>query len=124
MFIVLINTIAAIRSVPSGYLLAARSFGATTAQIYWKFYLPTMLPYLMTGLRFGFIMDVHGVLMAEMYASRDGLGRQIFAWAESFRNKEMLASVILIAICTITVNETLRACELRLGRWRLLALPQ
>ena len=118
-FIVLINAIAAMRSVQSGYLLLARSFGATGAQIYWKFYLPGMLPYLMTGLRIGLILDVHAVLMSEMYASRDGLGRQIFVWTETLKTKEMFAAVILVAICTITVNELLRACELHLSRWRL-----
>ncbi len=117
-FVVLINAIVAARAIPSGYRLAARSFGATPAQTYWKFYLPTMLPQVMTGLRLGLILDVHAVLLAEMYASREGLGRQIFGWTESFRMKEMLAAVLLIAICSIAVNETLRAYETRLGRWR------
>lgn len=116
--VVLVNTIAAVRSVPSGYLLAARSFGATPAQIYWKFYIPAMLPYLMTGLRLGLILDVIGVLVAEMYASQDGLGQLILSWSEAFRMKEMLGAVMLISVCTIVVNETLRACELHLGRWR------
>lgn len=119
-FVVLISTIAAMRSMPTGYLLAARSFGASAAQIYAKFYLPAMVPYLMTGLRLGLILDVHAVLLSEMYASRDGLGQQIFAWADNFRMKEMLAAVILVASCTILINETLRHCEHRLGRWRLL----
>jgi ABC-type nitrate/sulfonate/bicarbonate transport system permease component len=119
-FVVLISTITAMRSMPSGYLLAARSFGASPAQIYAKFYLPAMVPYLMTGLRLGLILDVHAVLLSEMYASRDGLGQQIFAWADNFRMKEMLAAVLLVASCTIVINETLRHCEHRLGRWRLL----
>jgi ABC-type nitrate/sulfonate/bicarbonate transport system permease component len=117
-FIVLINAIAAVRSVPSGYRNAARSYGATAAQTYWKFYLPAMLPQLMTGLRLGLILDVHAVLLSEMYASRDGLGRQIFEWADAFRMKDMLAAVLIIALCCIAANETLRAVELRLGRWR------
>lgn len=123
-FVVLISTIAAMRAMPTGYLLAARSFGASAAQIYAKFYLPAMVPYLMTGLRLGLILDVHAVLLSEMYASRDGLGQQIFAWADNFRMKEMLAAVILVASCTIVVNETLRHCENRLGRWRLLSLAR
>jgi len=116
--VVLINTIAAVRSVPSGYLLAARSFGATPVQIYWKFYVPAMLPSLLTGLRLGLILDVIGVLVAEMYASQDGLGQLILSWSESFRMKEMLGTVLLISICTIAVNELLRGWENHLGRWR------
>lgn len=116
--VVLVNTISATRSVPAGYLIAARSFGATPAQTYWKFYVPAMLPYLMTGLRLGLILDVIGVLVAEMYASRDGLGQLILSWSEAFRMKEMLGAVVLISACTIAINESLRAWELHLGRWR------
>ena len=52
-FIVILNAVIAARSVPTGFSLVARSFGATTAETYLKFYLPAMVPYLMTGLRLG-----------------------------------------------------------------------
>ena len=77
-FIVVLNAIIAARSVPTGFSLVARSFGATTAETYLKFYLPAMLPYLMTGLRLGLILDIIGVLLAEMYGSRDGVGTMLF----------------------------------------------
>jgi NitT/TauT family transport system permease protein len=118
LLVVLVNTIAAVRSVPSSYVLAARSFGATPAQIYCRFYIPSMVPYLMTGLRLGLILDVIGVLVAEMYASQDGLGQLILHWSEAFRMKEMLGTVVLISVCTIVINEALRSWEMHLGRWR------
>jgi NitT/TauT family transport system permease protein len=117
-FIVLVNTIAAFRMVPDGYLSLARSIGAGPAQIYLRFYLPAMLPYMMTGLRLGLILDTHAVLLAEMYGSHDGLGRQIFAWTEAMHTSRTLAAILLIASCTILINELMRTVEVRLGRWR------
>jgi ABC-type nitrate/sulfonate/bicarbonate transport system permease component len=81
-----------------------------------------MLPYLMNGLRLGLILAVHAVLLSEMYAAPNGLGRQIFLWAEAYKTEPMLAGVLLVAICTITLNEALRAVEHRLGRWRMLSI--
>ena len=79
-FVILINSFAAVRSVPRPLIAAARVFGATHAQIYTRIYLPAMLPLILTGLRLGMIFCIIGVLLAEMYASRRGIGRLIFGW--------------------------------------------
>ena len=63
--------------------MAARSFGATRAQIYLRIYLPAMEPLIIEGLRMGLIFTVTGVLLAEMYGSPRGIGRVIFAWGET-----------------------------------------
>jgi ABC-type nitrate/sulfonate/bicarbonate transport system permease component len=119
-FIVILNAIIAARSVPTGFSLVARSFGATAAETYLKFYLPAMVPYLMTGLRLGLILDIIGVLLAEMYGSRDGVGIMIFMWGEYPGSAhKLMAGVVLISIFTIAINESLRAWEQRLGRWRV-----
>jgi ABC-type nitrate/sulfonate/bicarbonate transport system permease component len=70
-----------------------------------------MEPLIIEGARTGFIYTVTGVLIAEMYGSPRGVGRLIFAWGESFRMAELLASVLLIVVLTIAVNETLRGLE-------------
>jgi ABC-type nitrate/sulfonate/bicarbonate transport system permease component len=119
LFVIAMNVSAAIRTVPNSYLLAARSFGASRTQLYWIFYLPAMLPFLLTGLRLGLIFTVIGVLLAEMYASRDGIGMLIFSWGEAVRTKEMLACVLLTSVVTIVVNELLRLPERRMDEWRL-----
>lgn len=120
LFVMSINIAAAIRSVPGSYLTAARSFGASTQQIYRVFYFPAMLPIILTGFRLGLIYDVLGVLLAEMYASRDGLGMLIFLWGENLRVQEMLAAILLISAFTILMNELIRIPETRFDRWRLL----
>jgi ABC-type nitrate/sulfonate/bicarbonate transport system permease component len=110
-FIVVLTGIAAARSVPDGLVNMARAFGASRSQIYLQVYLPAMEPMIIEGARTGFIYTVTGVLIAEMYGSPRGIGRLIFAWGESFRMAELLASVLLVVVLTILVNEMLRALE-------------
>jgi NitT/TauT family transport system permease protein len=110
-FIVLVNAIAAVHSVPKGLVTAARAMGATRRQTYLRIYLPAMLPLIIGGLRLGLIFTVTGVLLAEMYAAQRGIGRAIFAWGESYQMAEVLAAVLLVVVVTILANEIMQQCE-------------
>jgi ABC-type nitrate/sulfonate/bicarbonate transport system permease component len=116
-FVILVNSFAAVRSIPRPLIVAARVFGATRAQIYTRIYLPAMLPLILTGLRLGMIFCIIGVLLAEMYASRQGIGRLIFGWGEAYQVPELLAGILLVSILTISVNEIMRLAEVRASRF-------
>jgi ABC-type nitrate/sulfonate/bicarbonate transport system permease component len=116
-FVIVVNSFAAVRSIPRPLVSAARVFGATPAQIYTRIYLPAMLPLILTGLRLGMIFCIIGVLLAEMYASRRGIGRLIFGWGESYQVPELMAGILLISVLTVAVNETMRLAELRVSRF-------
>jgi NitT/TauT family transport system permease protein len=117
-FIMVVNTVAAVRAVPAPLVLAARSFGASPVQIYTRIHLPAMLPLVVTGLRYGMIFNIIGVILAEMYASRQGIGRLISFWGEAFKMPELLAGILLISGATIVLNEMMRLWEARFERWR------
>lgn len=110
-FIVVPTGIAAVQSVPPGLVLAARAFGATRRQIYTGIYLPAMAPVVVGGARLGIIYAVHGVILAEMYASSSGVGRSILAWGEGFQMDYLFAAVLLVVIFTVALNEALQALE-------------
>jgi ABC-type nitrate/sulfonate/bicarbonate transport system permease component len=116
-FIIVVNSFAAVRSIPPPLIAAARVFGATRVQIYTRIYLPAMLPLVLTGLRLGMVLCIIGVLLAEMYASRHGIGRLIFTWGEGYQVPELLAGIVLVSILTVAVNEAMRLAELRVGRF-------
>ncbi len=117
-FVVAVNTVAAVAGVSRGLVQAARSFGASRAQVYRKIYLPAMLPLIINGLRLGMVFNVVGILLAEMYASRTGLGVLIFRWAEANSTDKLMAAIVLISITTILFNEVMRSLEARTGRWQ------
>lgn len=116
-FVVIVNTVAAVASVPRSHVLAARSFGATPMQIYLRIYFPAMLPLLVTGLRLGMIFNIIGILLAEMYAARSGIGQLIFRWGEDYQVTELMAGIVIVSVATIAVNELMRLWEARAGRW-------
>jgi ABC-type nitrate/sulfonate/bicarbonate transport system permease component len=117
-FIVILSTTTAVESVKVEYLTVARSYGATSAQTAFRVYLPSMLPVLLEALRISMIFNLTGVILAEMYASRDGIGHQIATWGENFQMKQLLAGVVLIAAIAIAFNEMIRWVETRCSHWR------
>ena len=117
-FIVIMSTTTAVESVKLEYLTVARSYGATRAQTAWRVYLPSMLPVLLEALRISMIFNLTGVILAEMYASRDGIGHQIATWGENFQMKQLLAGVVMIAVIAMAFNELVRWVETRCSHWR------
>jgi len=79
---------------------------------------PSMLPVLLEALRISMIFNFTGVMIAEMYASRTGIGHLIANWGENYQMPELFAGVILLAVIAICFNETVRALEARVSTWR------
>jgi NitT/TauT family transport system permease protein len=117
-FIVIMSTTTAVESVKVEHLTVARSYGATTMQTAFRVYLPSMLPVLLEALRISMIFNLTGVILAEMYASRDGIGHQIATWGENFQMQQLLAGVLMIAAIAIAFNEAVRWVETRCSHWR------
>jgi ABC-type nitrate/sulfonate/bicarbonate transport system permease component len=117
-FIVIMSTTTAVESVKVEYLTVARSYGANSAQTAFRVYLPSMLPVLLEALRISMIFNLTGVILAEMYASRDGIGHQIATWGENFQMKQLLAGVVMIAAIAMAFNELVRFVETRCSHWR------
>ena len=117
-FIVIMSTTTAVESVKPEHLTVARSYGATAAQTAFRIYLPSMLPVLLEALRISMIFNLTGVILAEMYASRDGIGHQIATWGENFQMKQLLAGVLMIAAIAMAFNELVRSVETRCSHWR------
>ena len=117
-FVVLMSAMAAVESVKSEHILVARSYGATRAQILARIYVPSMMPVLLETLRIAMIFNFTGVMIAEMYASRTGIGHLIAGWGENFQMPQLFAGVIMLATVAILFNETVRFVEVRCSTWR------
>ena len=117
-FIVIMSASAAVESVKADHLLVARSYGATRVQILRRVYVPSMMPILLETLRISMIFNFTGVLIAEMYASRVGIGRMIADWGENFEMPQLFAGVVLLTAVAISFNEAVRALEARCSSWR------
>ena len=117
-FIVIMSATAAVESVKADHILVARSCGATRGQILLRIYVPSMIPVLLEALRISMIFNFTAVMIAEMYASRTGIGHLIANWGENYQMPELFSGVILLAVVAIVFNETVRYFEGRLSTWR------
>ncbi len=117
-FVVLMSAAAAVELVRSDHIMVARSYGATRAQILLRVYVPSMLPILLEALRIAMIFNFTGVMIAEMYASRTGIGHLIANWGENFQMPQLFAGVIVLSAVAILFNECVRALEARCSTWR------
>ena len=117
-FVVLMSAAACVESVKEEYLLVARSCGATRMQVLRRVYLPSMLPMLLETVRISMIFNFTSVMIAEMYASRSGIGHLIASWGENFQMRQLFAGIVLLAAIAILFNETVRLLEARCSTWR------
>jgi NitT/TauT family transport system permease protein len=108
-----------VAAVPPDLLRIARAYGATRWQTWSEVHWNAMLPLLLEGLRLGMIFNITGVIFAEMYVARLGLGQRIAVWGQSFQMPELYAGILIAAVLSILVNEALRLLERRVGAWRL-----
>ena len=95
-------TMNAIRNIPPVYLKAARTMHLSKAQTVMTVLLPATLPEVVAGLRIGFTLTLLGVLLAEMFAAKEGLGFLIVNAMQILQNEEMITvAVVLFAFAAV-----------------------
>jgi NitT/TauT family transport system permease protein len=117
LFPVTINTEAGLRTTSPRLIEMLRSFGATPRQIFFKLSLPSATPFILTGLKLGIGRGLIGVVVAELFGSRAGLGRLISQSADSFNMPELFAGVVILAVAGIAMTAGFGRLERRLVPW-------
>lgn len=103
-FPIIVNTALAVREVKPIYVRAARSMGATRAQLYGKVYVPAMLGPALSGMRLGLGVAITGALLAETDVAQIGLGFRAIELYSQLRIAEMYAVILLIFIGAAVIN--------------------
>ena len=96
----------------------ARSFGASATQIFLKVSLPSAMPFIFAGLKLGVGRALIGVVVAELFGSRAGLGRLISDAAETFDMPDLFAGVVILALTGILLTALFDQLEHRLFAWK------
>jgi ABC-type nitrate/sulfonate/bicarbonate transport system permease component len=78
-FVVALNTMSGVSSVPRNQIRAALCFGASRWQIFFLITIPATLSYMVTGMRLAMGNCFQTVVAAELVASDTGLGFLIFS---------------------------------------------
>lgn len=117
-FPIIINTVAGLTTTDRHLIEAARSFGATPWQIQVKVRIPSALPFIIAGLRLGVARALVGVVVAELFGARAGLGFLILTSAQNFDTAALFVGVLILAITGVVSVEFLKWLETHLAPWR------
>lgn len=109
-------TMAAIRNISPVYLKSARTMKLSSWQTIAMVLFPATLPEVVAGLRIGFTVTLLGVLLAEMFASKQGLGFLIINAMSLLQIEEMMTIAILLFAFAAVANALLLWMEHHLHR--------
>ena len=117
-FPMIINTEAGILTTDPQLLEAARSFGATRAQLFAKVSLPGAAPMILAGLRLAVGRGLIGVVVGELAGSRAGLGFLINNASQVFNMPQLFAAVLILAFAGIALTAGFQRLESILVPWK------
>ena len=116
-FIVLLNTLAAVFSVPRNKLRAAECLGATRLQLFRLVILPASLHGIFTGMRVGMGLSFTTVVAAEMIAADAGLGYLIINSRLWFQTDVIFVGIIMLGTLGYAADKAFQGL-IRKVAWR------
>jgi NitT/TauT family transport system permease protein len=100
---VMINSATGFRRTDSAKLALARSYGASTFQIFSKVRFPLALPMIVTGLMVGGIFGLMTAIGAEMVGGGEGLGNRLVYYSSLARMDSFFSVMVLVAVLGISL---------------------
>lgn len=115
---VAMNAYGGVRDVRPRLVEMAQAFDASWGQLVTRIVLPSALPMVMAGLRYGLSRAFVGLIVAELLLSPFGLGRLIIMSRSMFEHDRMFATVLWTLLLAGAALTALARLEARLLRWR------
>ena len=112
-FIVIINTAAGVSAVTPNKIRAARSLGASRAQVFFYVGLPATVPYILTGMRLAMGNSFVTIIAAELVAANAGLGKMIWDARLYMLVDQIFVALLVLGLLGFTAD--------RLFRWGIYA---
>jgi taurine transport system permease protein len=111
-------TASGVRSVPAERINAARTLGASRAQVLREIILPNALPDILVGTRIGLSVGWSTLVAAELVAATRGLGFMIQTASNFLVTDVVIVGIVTIAIVAFTMEYAMRRLERRLTPWK------
>jgi NitT/TauT family transport system permease protein len=101
---IIIFTMNAVKNINSVYLKTSYVLRLNRLQLMWTIAIPAAMPEIFSGLRIGFASTIVGVLVSEMFGSRNGIGFMLMN-AIALNNFDIIMPLtLLLVIFTATIN--------------------
>lgn len=106
-FPIMMNTYEGLKRVNEAHLWAARSMGYSEREILWLVRIPSILPYLFSGIRISVPMSITMMVVAEMIGAHAGLGQFVILAGQTYQLAEMFAGIILLGVMGVVLDQSL-----------------
>ena len=100
---VMINSATGFRRVDLAKIALARSFGASTLQIFTKIRIPMAMPMIIVGPMVGSIFGLLTTIGAEMVGGAEGLGNRLTYYSALIRMPQFFAIILILAMLGISI---------------------
>jgi ABC-type nitrate/sulfonate/bicarbonate transport system permease component len=117
-FAILINTAAGVRNLDPALIKAARSFGASDAQLFRTVVVPGSVPFILTGLRLGLGHALTGVVVGELVAAQAGVGLMMATAGATFQTSKVFVGLVIVASTGVIMTYVLSRIEQRFQSWK------
>jgi len=117
-FVILVNTLSGLSSVPENSRLLMRSMCASRSQMLFKLSLPTALPYIFAALKTASTLALIGALVGEFVTARAGLGRLLTQFSFALRQDMMFATVFIVGALGVALYGIVALAEKKIVWWR------
>jgi ABC-type nitrate/sulfonate/bicarbonate transport system permease component len=117
-FPILVNTIAGVQQLEPQWARAVLAFGGSRMQAFRMVAVQGALPEIILGIRLGVGRGLIGIIVAEMYASSEGIGSLLNSYSHAVRVPQLFVVVFVIGIFGFIVVQAIRSLEVRASVWR------
>jgi sulfonate transport system permease protein len=117
LFPILLATTGGVKEVDRKLIEMARTYGASSLQVFRRVVLPAAVPAIFVGLRLSATTALLLLIAAEMIGANKGLGFQVMNAQYNFQVPQMFASILLLALLGLAANSVLVLLQKKLCRW-------
>ena len=114
---VMINSATGFRRTDLAKIALARSYGASTLQIFTKVRFPLALPMIIVGLMVGAIFGLLTAVGAEMVGSSEGLGNRLMFYSARIQMANFFAVIVILAVMGILIYVLFYAIGKKWASW-------
>lgn len=117
-FPVLVSVITGTRNVDKELVRLARSFCGSELAVIRTVLLPSLIPYIVAGVRLAIGSALVGVVVSEYFLGNSGIGGLIVTAGENLQSGEVFVGITILALSALVLTGLLRRAERRISQWR------
>lgn len=114
---VMINASTGFRRADLAKVALARSFGASTLQVFTAIRIPMAMPMVLVGLMVGSIFGLLTAVGAEMVGGQDGLGSRLTYYSSLIQMPQFFACIVILAALGLLIHIGFTWLGRRLAGW-------